>query len=282
VDVPSRGALTAGPAEEVAKGPFGWRTAIVPLPLADVRRGWMRTAELPAGADHARAEQVFFQVAGRRVPGCTLRCLGHDPRTRGYLYAPPLGLRIDESPQLRAWAEDAPLAFASAAARLWRALGGAGLALGFYHPSTLAFRVRFGAADEARALHAVATAAPLGTALGRAYRRSRETVQHFPAYPKLGGARLPPAQVQGDVALPASEAASLAVYVLDLFAARPLRLPPEAPWNELVDMLQDDVHAGFRQPTWARRISEALSTPDDRLITVLEALADEGEPVREG
>jgi hypothetical protein len=275
MQVPARGELAAGPAEGVTKGPFGWRTAVVPLPLADVRRGWMRTAELPAGADHARAEQVFFQVAGRRVPGCTVRCLGHDPRTRGYLYAPPLALPVHESPQLRAWAESDPLAFAAAAARLWRALGGVGLALGFYHASTLAFRARFGAASEAQALHAVATAAPLGTALGRAYRRSRETVPLFPAYEKLGGARLPPAQVQGEVALPASEAASVALYVLDLLAARPLRLPPEAPWNEFVAMLEDDVRSGFHHPTWARRISEGLSASDDRLTAVLEALADE-------
>jgi hypothetical protein len=281
--VPSRGALAAGPAEEATKGPFGWRTAIVPLPLADLPRGWLRTSQLPAGADHARAEQIFFQVAGRRVPGCTLRCLGHDPATKGYLYAPPLSLAIHESPQLRAWADDAPLAFAAAAARLWRSLNGAGLALGFYHPSTLAFRVRFGAsASPQQALHAVATAAPLGTALGRAYRRSRETIPLFPAYEKLGGTRLPPAQVEGEVALPASEAASLAVYILDLFAGRPLRLPPEAPWDELVDMLKEDVRSGFRHPIWAKRISDGLSASDDRLLEVLEALAVVGEPVREG
>jgi hypothetical protein len=276
--VPAGSALASGPVERTENGPFGLRTRTVRLPLADVPLGWLRTSTHAAGREHLEAEQALFQAAERRVPGSTPRCLGHDSHGGGYLYAPPLALSAEVSAPLRAWAADEPLAFAAAAARLWRTLRDAGLALGFYHTSALAFRVRMGPASApARALHAVATAAPLGTSLGAPYRRSREALSLFPPFERLGGTRLPPAQMEGGTALPATEAAAAALYVLNLLAMHPLPLPSGAPWDEFADMLMEAPRNAFLLPQLAEKLARGLAAPDE-LTRVLEMLATEARP----
>jgi hypothetical protein len=235
---PGEDMLPAGPPTRSETDRFGWRTDTVPVPLADVPAAWLRSATNPAGRDHVEAEQQFFQAAGLRVPGRTPRCLGRVAGdSDGYLYAPPLAFRTEESPALRAWERDDPLAFVSAAARLWLALREAGLALGFYHPSTLGFRVLFGRRDPTEPpLEAVALAAPLGTRLGANYRRSTESLGLFPGYERLG-VRLSPAQLEGDVAMPETEALAVALYALDRLALVPFVIPAATAWVEFIAML---------------------------------------------
>jgi hypothetical protein len=235
---PGEGILPVGPAKELESDVFGWRTASVRIPLLDLPEAWLRSASNPAGRDHLLAEQQFFQTAGLRVPNRSPRCLGAvRDENGGYLYARPLAFRIDESPALAAWERSDPLAFVSATARLWLALRDAGLALGFYHPRTLGFRVLFGGHDAGEpALEAVALAAPLGTRLGASYRRSKESLGLFPPYERLG-VRLPPAQLEGEVALPETEAAALALYGLDRLLKVPIEIPPTTSWNGLSEEL---------------------------------------------
>ncbi|HEX2208802.1 MAG TPA: hypothetical protein VHG93_14075, partial [Longimicrobium sp.] len=252
--------IAVGPQQSREAGPFGWTTLRVPLALADVAQGVLRTADTPAGRDHVEAEQRFFQSAARLVPGCTPRCLGRAEAPEGYVYAPPLALTPESSLALRSWREKDPLAFAAAAARLWRRLTDGGLALGFYHASTLAFRVRLASGAAQGTLEAVAVAAPLGTRLGAAYRRSSETLALFPPYARLG-LRLPPAQMQGGLALPETEAAAAALYQLDLLATRAVAIPAGAPWDEVVDMLTAAPLATFHAPAFAAELIRALRTP---------------------
>ncbi|MFL5386451.1 MAG: hypothetical protein ACJ8GN_28360 [Longimicrobiaceae bacterium] len=267
---PGEGVLPAGPPTRTETGMFGWRTDAVPVPLADVPAAWLRSAESPAGRDHVEAEQRFFLSAGLRVSGCTPRCLGR-AREGGYLYAPPLAFRTEESPPLRAWERDDPLAFVTAAARLWLRLREAGLALGFYHPATLGFRVLFGRRDAGGApVEAVAVAAPLGTRLGANYRRSKESLRLFPAYERLG-ARLPPAQLEGEVAMPETEAAALALYALDRLLTVPLDLPAGAPWDEFVDMVAA-ARSRASAPYTIERLTSVIGSPDE-LKRAFEAVA---------
>jgi hypothetical protein len=236
--VPPQGTLRTGPPVRTESSGFGWRTSIVPAPLADVTSVWLRSANSPAGRDHLEAEQAFFQATELRLPGLSPRCLGRSEDGQGYLYAPPLAFRAADSAPLRAWERDDPLAFVQAAVRLWQTLSDEGLALGFYHPSTLGFRVLFGGSAQPR-LQAVALAAPLATRLGAAYRRSRETIKLFPQYERIG-LRLPPPHHVGDVALPETEAMSLALYAVDRLLPVPVDIPEGAPWDEFVDMLVEE------------------------------------------
>lgn len=254
-------AIAVGPALHREAGPFGWTTLRVPLALADVPEGWLRTADTPAGRDHVEAEQRFFQAAGRLVPGRTPRCLGRSADPSGFVYAPPLALTPESSLALRSWREKDPTAFAAAAARLWTRLTEAGLALGFYHASTLAFRVQLAGGGSPGTLEAVAVAAPLGTRLGAAYRRSRESVDLFPHFERLGGIRLPPAQANGDVAMPQTEAAAAALYQLDLLATRPIHLPAGAPWDEILDMLAAQPPSAFTSDRLAAELIRAMRPP---------------------
>ena len=224
-------------------------------------QGLLRTADMPAGRDHAEAEQRFFQAAARLVPGCTPRCLGWAESPAGYVYAPPLALTPESSLALGSWRRSDPLAFATAVARLWGRFTEAGLALGFYHASTLAFRVRLASGGAPGALKAVAVAAPLGTRLDETYRRSVGELTLFPPFERLGGVRLPPAQAEGGVALPETEAAAAALYQLDLLATRPLPIPAGVPWDEVVDMLAAAPPDRFHAPDLAEQLVRALRAP---------------------
>jgi hypothetical protein len=250
--------ISVGPQAARDAGPFGWTTLQVPLAFADVPYGILRTADNAAGRDHVEAEQRFFQAATRSVPACTPRCLGRAERPHGYVYAPPLALTPESSLALRSWLQRDPQAFAAAVARLWKRLADAGLALGFYHASTLAFRVRVGTPGAPGALEAVAVAAPLGTRLGAAYRQSARVLNLFPAFERLGGASLPPAQVKGNVALPETEAAAAALYQLDLLATRPVPIPDGTPWDEVVDILAATPPGQFHGAAVAERLIAAL------------------------
>jgi hypothetical protein len=271
--VPAEGFLPAGPPQGTASGAFGWRTDTVPVPVADVPTAWLRTAVSPAGGEHLEREQAFFQAAGLCLPGRAPRCLGRPADGRdGYLYAPPLAFRGADSAPLRAWERDDPLVFVTAAAKLWLAFRERGLALGFYHPETLGFRALFGRRDAAEPpLEAVALAAPLGTRLGATYRRSRETLGVFPAYERLGP-RLPPAQLEGEVAMPETEARAFALYALDRLLTAPLEIPPGAPWDEFVDVVANP-RVLFSAPFTAEGLIVGLRR-GAQIVSVVESISD--------
>ncbi len=252
--------IAVGPVLKREEGFFGWRTLTVQLPLADVPQGWLRTADTPAGRDHVEAEQAFFQAAGRLIPGSTPRCLGRCEKPHGYVYAPPLALSPESSLALGSWREEDPVAFVAAAARLWRRFTDAGLALGFYHDATLAFRVHPGKADSRGVLEAVAVAAPLGTRLGAAYRRSMEVPELFPRSGGAGDAQMPSAQLAGETALPVTEARAALHYVATLLAQ---------------DASRASIYANVRASRLLEIVEHGLgaSEPESTLLAMMERIA---------
>jgi hypothetical protein len=257
--------IAVGPVLKRQEGPFGWRTLTVQLPLADVPQGWLRTADSVAGRDHVEAEQAFFQAAGRLIPGSTPRCLGRSESPHGYVYAPPLALSPESSLTLRNWREEDPVAIVAAAARLWRRFTDAGLALGFYHAATLAFRMHSGESGSGGVLEAVAIAAPLGTRLGRMYRRSIGTKDMFPIYHRLGSLPFQPAIVSGSLALPDTEAAALSLYGLDTLACRPVVIESDCDWASLPLAIRESAHSHFANPAAALALQDVVRRGADAL-----------------
>lgn len=254
-----------------AEHAFGWETRVVPLPLRDLAQGWLRTATTASGKRAVEHEHAFFRALETRATGRSPRCLGRPAHGPGYLYAPPVALPVASSTPLRAWRDQDPRAFVAAAARLWRELSMAGLALGMYHPATIGYRVA-----SPGALHAVALAAPLGCALGTPYRAAPagipplDRLERIPPHPALDA---------GALVTPETEAVLFVLYALDLLAEYPLETAPRR-WDDFIAWLSS-LH-GFREPELAATLIQSLAEGSSAgLVLQIAALPGEGQAVPE-
>lgn len=239
---------------------FGGVTTLhVRVPMRGMGRVWLRT-----GGDGLDQERALFsrlrEIDPRLAPEFLARGRTGAGET-GWIYAPPLALRPQDSPSVAGTIqEDRPRAVWSLA-RLASAVLRAGFALRLYHPDAFAWSVEAqGHVLYPRAVlvHAAA-AAPIGApGPGTAGDDARSFV-----YPRLRFHGFPPPLTRpGELVWPEHEGFAFALGALEVLALTPL-LPPNQ-WISW-DALPAAVLAapdGFAFPAVAQRLAGFLAAGD--------------------
>jgi hypothetical protein len=149
-----------------------------------------------------------------------------------------------------------------------------GLGLGLFHRSALAFHVAWSPGGLARPV-AVVTMAPFAVPLGHAYGRAGSVAGRVPAFPGLGVSLLPSAALDGDLAMPGTEAQAWALFALDLLART--RLPSGTrSVEEVAGLARESPGDYFAVPEAAVRFGAAL-VDGARALSLLESLSRVGE-----
>lgn len=230
------------------------------------------------------SEWQFLMNAVRRSRVAMPRPIGIDALTQAYLYDVPVGLSLGWSSSLRELRERDPAQLIGAIAALWKNLHEDvlrerrpnSLALGLYHEKTIHFRPMIGV--ERDALQAVVVAAPMAVLTDTPYPWVPDDLPGAPTCARLGGPPLTRWLGRWGVATHATDARMALLFMLEILAKQPLRLPENVGWEEFVEALsaraQED--ASFIDNDQARKMADGLTGSDDELRALLERIAADG------
>lgn len=262
----------------------GIRRDRVDVPVRDRPEVFRQTATSGQHVELLDSEWEFLLIARRRSRVVLPRPIGIDALTQGYLYDVPVGLSLGWSKSVRELRERDSAQLIGAVAALWyelhedvlRERRPNSLALGLYHRDTILFRPQIGFDEDS--LQAIVVAAPVAVLSDTPHPWVPEGGPGAPVLERLGGPPLTRWIGQWGPASYATDARMALLFMLELLASKPLRLPEHLGWKEFVAMLAEGTkdEASFIDADQAEKMVGGLTCPDDELRELMERIVAGG------